>query len=45
MEYPLILDLSVTQDDFIQVEILEQELDAQLYKKSIKSIILSGCFI
>lgn len=36
MEYPLILDLSVTQDDFIQVEILEQELDAQLYKKSIK---------
>ena len=36
MEYPLIIDLSVNQDDFIEVEILEQELDAQLYKKSIK---------
>ena len=36
MEYPLIIDLSVTQDDFIEVEILEQELDAQLYKQSIK---------
>lgn len=36
MEYPLIIDLNVTQDDFIQVEILEQELDAQLYKESIK---------
>lgn len=36
MEYPLIIDLNVTQDDFIEVEILEQELDAQLYKKSIK---------
>ena len=36
MEYPLILELSITQDDFIEVEILEQELDAQLYKKSIR---------
>ena len=36
MEYPLIIELNVTQDDFIEVEILEQELDAQLYKKSIK---------
>ena len=40
MEYPLILDLSVTQDDFIQVEILEQELDAQLYKKASKKLLL-----
>ena len=36
MEYPLIIELNVTQDDFIEVEILELELDAQLYKKSIK---------
>ena len=38
MEYPLIIELNVTQDDFIEVEILEQELDAQLYKKSINSV-------
>ncbi len=36
MEYPLIIELNVNQDDFIEVEILEQELDAQIYKKSIK---------
>lgn len=36
MEYPFQIELDVSQDDFIQVEILEQELDAQIYKKSIK---------
>ncbi|MBR6610344.1 MAG: hypothetical protein IKK99_09030 [Oscillospiraceae bacterium] len=36
MEYPLQIELNVTQDDFIEVEILEQELEAQLWKKSVK---------
>lgn len=36
MEYPFQIELDVNQDDFIEVEILEQELDAQLWKKSIK---------
>ena len=36
MEYPLQIELDVTQDDFIEVEILEQELEAQLWKKSVK---------
>lgn len=35
MEYPLQIELNVNQDDFIEVEILEQELDAQLLKKSV----------
>lgn len=34
MEYPLKIELSVDQDDFIEVEMLEQELDAQILKKS-----------
>ena len=33
MEYPFKIELDVTQDDFIEVEILEQELEAQLWKK------------
>lgn len=36
MEYPLQIELNVTQDDFIEVEILEQELEAQLWKQSVK---------
>lgn len=36
MEYPFKIELDVTQDDFIEVEILEQELEAQLWKKSVK---------
>ncbi|MBE6865986.1 MAG: hypothetical protein IJN77_02010 [Oscillospiraceae bacterium] len=36
MEYPLQIELDVTQDDFIEVEILEQELEAQLWKQSVK---------
>ena len=36
MEYPLQIELDITQDDFIEVEILEQELEAQLWKKSVK---------
>ncbi|MBQ8603416.1 MAG: hypothetical protein IJ410_01040 [Oscillospiraceae bacterium] len=35
MEYPLKIDVNISQDDYIQVEILEQELEAQLWKKSI----------
>ena len=34
MEYPLIVQLDIGQDDFIQVEILEQRLDMQLARKS-----------
>ena len=30
MEYPLQIDVNITQDDYIQVEILEQELEMQL---------------
>ena len=37
MEYPFQIELDVTQDDFIEVEILEQELEAQLWKKSVKT--------
>lgn len=33
MDYPLQIELDITQDDFITVEILEQELDRQLNKK------------
>ena len=36
MEYPFQIELNVNQDDFIEVEILEQELEAQLWKKSVK---------
>ncbi len=36
MEYPLQIELNVNQDDFIEVEILEQELEAQLWKESLK---------
>ncbi len=36
MEYPLKIDVNITQDDYIQVEILEQELEKQLWLKSIK---------
>ena len=36
MEYPLQIELDVNQDDFIEVEILEQELEAQLWKESLK---------
>ncbi len=36
MEYPLQIELDITQDDFIEVEILEQELEAQLWKQSVK---------
>ena len=36
MEYPLQVELDISQDDFISVEILEQELDMQLAKKSYK---------
>ena len=36
MGYPFKIELDVTQDDFIEVEILEQELEAQLWKKSVK---------
>lgn len=35
MDYPFKVELNVTQDDFIEVEILEQELEAQLWKKSL----------
>lgn len=34
MDYPIQIELDITQDDFIQVEILEQELDMLLAKKS-----------
>lgn len=34
MEYPLIVQLDISQDDYIQVEILEQRLDMQLARKS-----------
>ena len=37
MEYPLIIDLYVEQDDFIEVEILEEELDKEIHKKSMKT--------
>ena len=37
MEYPFQIELEVNQDDFIEVEILEQELEAQLSKKSVKT--------
>lgn len=33
MDYPLQIELDITQDDFITVEILEQELDRQLNQK------------
>lgn len=36
MEYPLKIDVNITQDDYIEVEILEQELEKQLWLKSIK---------
>ena len=36
MEYPLQVELDISQDDFISVEILEQELDMQLAKKAYK---------
>ena len=36
MEYPLQLELDISQDDFISVEILEQELEMQLAKKAYK---------
>lgn len=53
MEYPFKIELDVTQDDFIEVEILEQELEAQLWKKSVKKtfiietavIVLAMCII
>lgn len=32
MEYPLKIELDLEQDDFIQVDILEQYLDSELYK-------------
>ncbi len=35
MEYPLQLELDISQDDYIEIEILEQELEAKLWKKSI----------
>ena len=40
MEYPLQIELDVTQDDFIEVEILEQELEAQLWKQSVKKTVI-----
>ena len=36
MEYPFQIELEVNQDDFIEVEILEQELESQLWKVSLK---------
>jgi len=36
MEYPLKIELNITQDDFIEVEILENALDMELHKKEIK---------
>ncbi len=39
MQYPFQIDLNITQEDFIKVEILEQTLETQLAKKdSVKSI-------
>lgn len=35
MEYPLQLELDISQDDYVAVEILEQALDADLWKKSV----------
>ncbi len=35
MEYPLKIELDISQDDYIEVEILEQALEAQLWKKSL----------
>ena len=35
MEYPLQLELNISQDDYVAVEILEQALDADLWKKSV----------
>ena len=35
MEYPLKIDVNITQDDYIEVEILEQALDMELWKKSL----------
>lgn len=34
MEYPLQVELDISQDDFIMVEILEQELESRLARKS-----------
>ena len=36
MEYPLQIDVNITQDDYIQVEILEQELEKKLLLKETK---------
>lgn len=45
MEYPLQIELDITQDDFISVEILEQELEAQLSKKAyLKGFIWQSVF-
>lgn len=38
MEYPLILDLDIIQDDFIQVELLEQAIDVEQSKKDYKNL-------
>ena len=53
MEYPLQIELNVNQDDFIQVEILEQELEMNLWREEIKkgfiieSIVMAlvSCFV
>ena len=36
LEYPLQIDVNITQDDYIQVEILEQELEKKLLLKETK---------
>ncbi|MBR5521316.1 MAG: hypothetical protein IKU54_04895 [Oscillospiraceae bacterium] len=36
MEYPLKIDVNISQDDYIEVEILEQKLEEQLWKKEAK---------
>lgn len=33
MDYPLQVELDINQDDFIQVEIMEQQLESIIYKK------------
>ena len=45
MEYPLHIELNVNQDDFIQVEILEQEKEMQIWKDEIKKGFLIECIV
>lgn len=45
MEYPFQIELNVSQDDFIEVEILEQEKEMQLWKKELKKGFVIECIV